>query len=582
MNDVERDLRELFDRKASSVGGVVPRLPDRVRKRSRRRELGTALVSGLTALALIVGSVAVVRSLDVGENDRTAVDDPWAGYQVFERTATVGNFAITSPSDWYLVNQWPWASREASRFRDRNDRAFEACRVEPTRDERRACRQALPLGEPGDGWVAPIAMLSLRDHGLTSSPCFDPSFRVGAEDAVMTIALDRVYMAADFGAGDLPRWPVPFDETAAPYNRPSCGPGTYVPFAAGDVPYVAHFAFGAEVRDEQRQTLIDAFGSMTIDDSVEVLMDEPEPSDSGAYVIAGGENAAGPWTLQLRPQTDPGYVTNVQLELTTVEGRGAVAGGPFTLAEDDPIEQAGGDPVFGAVGKEATGVEIQLEDGTPPIPAQIVPLPPSMPFGFDLFFASNDADVQAAAIAIGPDDTELPAERSGPTGAPARDLLATGDTAATPWTLEYVPGIQLALVGPKAEILDAVSGNLFASFGADNPLVMGSHDFGSRHAPHYFLFGLAQPELGQVSIMLADGTEIPLSPASSDNTALLGPGDAPWAWWVELPSGPIAARITAFDDRCERMHVSSLILQASTEYEGPEATCVLSVESSSG
>ena len=40
--------------------------------------------------------------------------DPWEGYEVFERTAAVGNFTISSPSDWYLVNQWPWARTVAS------------------------------------------------------------------------------------------------------------------------------------------------------------------------------------------------------------------------------------------------------------------------------------------------------------------------------------------------------------------------------------------------------------------------------------------------------------------------------------
>ena len=119
---------------------------------------------------------------------------------------------------------------------------------------------------------------------------------------------------------------------------------------------------------------------------------------SAAYVVAGGENAAGPWTLELRPQTEPGYLTNVQLELTTVKGVGVTAGGPFTVNEDHPIEQAGGDPVFGAVVKEADGVELHLEEGTPTIPAQLVPLPPSMPFDFDLFFASNDTDVAATAV----------------------------------------------------------------------------------------------------------------------------------------------------------------------------------------
>jgi hypothetical protein len=426
MNDVEHDLRELFDQKASSVGGVAPRLPEQVRKRSRRRELGTAFVGGLTALALVVGSVAVVRSVDLGGDDRTAVDDPWAGYQVFERTATIGTFTITSPSDWYLVNQWPWASRTSSRLREARERASEACPDEPTREERRACRQALPQGEPGDGWVAPIAMLSLQDQGLTTSPCFDPSFRVGAEDAVMTLALDRVYMIANFGAGDLPRWPVPVAE-AASYDRPSCGPGTYVPFGAGDIPYVAHFAFGDAVSDEERQALVDTFESMTVDESADFFMEEPDPSDSGAYVIAGGENAAGPWTLELRPQTEPGYVTNVELELSTAEGSGVRAGGPFTVGRDRPIEQAGGDPVFGAVVKEAEAVELRLEEGTPPIPAQIVPLPPGMPFDFDLFFASNDADVQAIAVALGGEGTPLPdaspARCEAPTGRPSRHTV---------------------------------------------------------------------------------------------------------------------------------------------------------------
>ena len=189
---------------------------------------------------------------------------------------------------------------------------------------------------------------------------------------------------------------MPFDTSPAA-ERPSCGPGTYVYFASGDIPYVAHFAFGDAVPEDERQTLIDAFEGMQVDDSQEVFMEEPKPDDGAAYVIAGGENAAGPWTLELRPQTQPGYIANVQLELTTAEGPGVVAGGPFTVTEDRPIEQAGGDPVFGAVVKEADAVELRLEDGTPPIPAQVVPLPPSMPFDFDLFFASNDADVQATS-----------------------------------------------------------------------------------------------------------------------------------------------------------------------------------------
>lgn len=374
MNDVEHDLRELFERKASSVGGVAPRLPETVRKRGRRRQLGTAFVGGVTALAVVVGSVAALRAIQTNaDRGQTPVDDPWAGYEVFERTATIGNFTISSPSDWYLVNQWPWARTPAVRL------------------ELRA-----------GSLLTPILLLSDTDRGLESSPCLDSSFAIGPGDAVMTLAFDNAHFAANFGAGDRTQWPVPFD-SSSDAERPRCGPGTYVYFAGGDIPYVAHFAFGDAVPDDERRTLIDAFEGMEVADSQEVLMQESQPDDTSAYVIAGGENAAGPWTLELRPQTDPGYVTNLRLELTTAEGSGAVAGGPFTVGEDRPIEQAGGDPVFGAVTKEAAGVEIRGNVLLPGPSATIVPLPPSLPFDFDLFFASHEGDQPPFAVPVDPD-----------------------------------------------------------------------------------------------------------------------------------------------------------------------------------
>jgi hypothetical protein len=404
MNDVERELRELFERKAASVGGVAPRPPETVRKRGRRRQLGTALVGGLTVVALVVGSVAVLRSVDAGHDRRTVVDDPWAGYAVFERTATVADFTITSPSDWYLVNQWPWARMVATSLREQRERDTKACGEEPTPDERQACRSAL-MGVPGDGFVTPILMLSDTDRGLESSPCFGPGFSIGPEDAVMTVALDSAYMAANFGAGDRARWPVPFDTPPAE-NSQSCGPGTYVYFAAGDIPYVTHFAFGDEVPEDERQTLIRAFEEMHVDDSQEVLMVEPKPDDSATYVIAGGENAAGPWTLELTPSPSDDPAANVVLRSHHAEG-GAVGLGDTTVPDGMDIDQAGGDPVFGFVTKEATGVEIRLEEGAPSIPAQIVPLPPSLPFEFDLFFASHEADAPAIAVALDRDGRPL-------------------------------------------------------------------------------------------------------------------------------------------------------------------------------
>ena len=80
MNDVEHDLRELLDRKAGSVGTVAPRLPDGVRARSRRRQLGTALVSGVAVAALVVGSVGALRRL-TGATDNPPRRRPMGGLQ---------------------------------------------------------------------------------------------------------------------------------------------------------------------------------------------------------------------------------------------------------------------------------------------------------------------------------------------------------------------------------------------------------------------------------------------------------------------------------------------------------------------
>jgi hypothetical protein len=550
MNDVEHDLRELFDRKASSVGGVAPRVPEAVRKRSRRRQLGAALVGGVTVFAVVVGSVVALRAVDAG-SDRTLTpaEDPWDGYEIFERTATVGNFTVTSPSDWYLVNQWPWARTLSSRLREQQERDVEACADEPTPEARRSCRSAL-IGVPGDGWVTPLLMLSHTDHGLESSPCFDPSFSVAPDEAVMTIALDRVYLTANFGAGDRARWPVPFDSPPAD-DRLSCGSGTYVYFGAGDIPYVAHFAFGESVPADERQTLIASFESMQVKGGQEYFIEAPEPDGRAAYVIAGGENAAGPWTLELRPQQEPGYVTNIELELSTPEGSGVHAGGPFTVGRDRPIEQAGGDPTFGAVIKEASGVELQLEEDTPPIPARVVPLPPSMPFDFDLFFASNDSDVPATAVALGVEAASVP-----PTGA-SRETVASGKTLEYAWTLQFEDTPtrnRFVLVDAGGSVLAEVGPMGFNELHASG-LEYSSYTFSRGDRQVAVVFGATAPAATELAIGLDIGA-----------SGTLRDGDARWdplpvrsstdepvlrLWWFETASGH--GELATFNEACDRL-----------------------------
>jgi hypothetical protein len=379
MNDVEHDLRELFDRKASSVGGVAPRLPERVRQRSRRRELGTAVVSGLTALAVVVGTVGVIRAVDTGgDRQPTPADDPWAGYKVFERTATVGNFTITIESDWYLVR---------------------------------------PATEGLCGGEEPCEALQLSnfDPGLDQSVCDQP---LPPDGVAMVVA-----SALDLNPRNVPAWPTIIED---PNTVGRCGEGRYFHFLdeGNRYPYTAWLGQGPAAQDRELTRLRRSFQDMRIEPTALAAMGR------AAYVIAGGKNAAGPWRLELTPSTSDGSSANV--ELTVVSPEGGAGAGDFTVPTRTPIEQAGGDPVFGAVTKEAAGVELRLEDGTPPIPAQIFPLPPSMPFGFDLFFASNDGDVQATAVALG---LGQPAEPTSPAPTVPASMETMEGQDPVPWKL---------------------------------------------------------------------------------------------------------------------------------------------------
>lgn len=425
MNDLERRLKDALDADAAKAP-LVSAPPGGLRRRVRGRQVARSAVVMLTVSAVALVSFAGLRAIDRGADDgRVAVDDPWAGYEVFDRTATVGNFTITSSSDWYLVNQWPWARTVAAELKEERIAASERCPDEPTPEERRACRQAIPRGLPGDGYVVPMLMLGNTDRGLTTSPCFDPNFTVGPEEAVMTITLDSVYMISNFGAGDRQQWPVAFDSPPAD-DRASCGAGSYVYFASGNFPYVAHFAFGDEVPDDERQALIDAFEGMHVGDDQAFLMEEPNPDDAAAYVIAGGENAAGPWTLEVSPRGDE----DLDFRLIGPDGDG-VGLSDVLVPDREAIQQAGGDPTFGVVTEEASAVELRLEEGTPPIPASLVPLPPSMPLPLELFFVPNGSDVQGSAVALG-----LPP--TGPTTAPpAADASLSGDVGGVGWSIAY-------------------------------------------------------------------------------------------------------------------------------------------------
>ena len=116
-DDMERRLRELFEDKATD-SAAASRAPEPVVKRARRRQVGTIAVSVVTVIALAGVSFAGIRTLNgTGERGLMPADiSPYDSgrYPVFERTAVIESLSVTSPSDWYLVNQWPLGTQIAN------------------------------------------------------------------------------------------------------------------------------------------------------------------------------------------------------------------------------------------------------------------------------------------------------------------------------------------------------------------------------------------------------------------------------------------------------------------------------------
>src|SRR5436305_5860131 len=103
MNDLEHDLRELFEQRATDVD--VPGLaPKQVLKRGRRRQLGT-IVTSMVACLVAIGVTAAA----VGDARHPAVI-PGDGNGLPTRTTSIGGVPVTAPAGWTLVDDLPLAA----------------------------------------------------------------------------------------------------------------------------------------------------------------------------------------------------------------------------------------------------------------------------------------------------------------------------------------------------------------------------------------------------------------------------------------------------------------------------------------
>jgi hypothetical protein len=421
--DIEGELRELFREKAGEAPVTTPApaaAPQRVLRRGRLHQVGTVAGTLVAVSAVVIGSIAGMSSLLRGGERVGGPSD----YQVFERTATVEAFTVTSPSDWFLVNQWPLSMHLAVG----SGSASESCTVAPSGNQ--ACTSnpepVDPIKPPPYG--LPMFQLSNRDLGLDTLACGEDLPADGAALYVAHYTQEIPGLTKQFG---------PWSGGAPEQAVGPCGAGSYATFTVNDEPFLAWIGVGEAASEQDRAIVMDAFASIVVDDGW-TLGETAETMP--AYVVAGGEHGPGDrWRIDLRYLGD-------SLELTLEDGDGS-----RVLQVDEsaaPLSWTGTDPIFGVVAEGAPGVEFWpgaendvYDVGGAPVPGTIVGVPPTIDaFDLDLFFIDPPAgygELGGRVIVTGsPEPT--PSVSAPPVGEPRADVVElSASFEGQAWTARF-------------------------------------------------------------------------------------------------------------------------------------------------
>ena len=432
--DIENELRELFREKAGEAPLAAPSTPvaapQRVLRRGRRRQIATVVGAAAVVALLVVGSVAGVQGL-LG---RGAEPLPVGHYSVFQRTATVEAFTLTSPSDWYLVNEWPLSLQIAVEGTS-GSAGFECQAPAAGSGDVQECQDV-----PSKATLSPLALphglpmiqLTNVDLGLEANACRDG---VTGDGAILYVAYDAERALAGISDPSIP--PFPSGDGLPPEGDGPCGPGRYAHFTVNGEPFFAWIGLGSDVSAGDRETVETAYEQMS---AIPDWTLEPPAQATPAYVLAGGRlESGGTWRLDLRPGD-----RSPELFLDPIDPLpGIEAGhGQDTVVPAVPIESCCPsddgllDVTFGFVRRDATGVELQSRSTGEAIAGTIVPIPPSLAtIDADVFFIEGTGGLDGSVVALGIDAT---ASEEPPTAEPrSATVELTGSREGHDWTARF-------------------------------------------------------------------------------------------------------------------------------------------------
>jgi hypothetical protein len=460
MNDLETRIRRVLEEDAAHAPRV-PRAPVRMRTRVRHRQVGTGLTATITVLAVFAGTFAGFRLLSPAPPSQVPADTHTR--PVYERTATIEGFTVTSPSDWYLIDEWP-GSREV-------------------------------LGQTTlTPAVLPILQASSFDPGLEAPICRGN----GVAEPIPTGGL--VLAVGVTLAGDRPST-----------NDQPCGTGNYaratIDRGGSPLNYFVWWNEASLQAEPAASDTLDAIrtGVLSSLDQLSARTDLPgiqfPGTETPGYVLWGGTNGddGSTFTIEARPE-DP----NIDLKLIDRYTDGTYSEGGFAAFDVPPKPIDGG--FMGAVIEGAASVEFRRTEGGPPGVALLADLPPSLDYPADAYYFPSGYPTkidsfEGKLVALASDGSVI-------TESTATDTaIASGEVPGTSWLLRLVNASEPPSVDHITLALEATQGA--GSFTKQTWDMSAADGIGYRtfaFAPYngnsteFLIYGVVPPDTSEVVV----------------------------------------------------------------------------------